>query len=134
MVFNGEAHQEDSRSAAAKEHSDCRRFATDFAFWPLEFAQSRAEIIYIFMSCDLCNCDDHPNMPCPNCLNCIQHYTTEADYDEVHYDFSEHTAHSTHKPHYKYNGATGEITLVNAEQSTAQTDCTADLIAESYGL
>ena len=100
-------------------------------FWPLEFAQSRAEIIYIFMSCDLCNCDDHPNMPCPNCLNCIQHYTTEADYDEVHYDFSEHTAH---KPHYKYNGATGEITLVNAEQSTAQTDCTADLIAESYGL
>ena len=100
-------------------------------FWPLEFAQSRTEIIYIFMSCDLCNCDDHPNMPCPNCLNCIQHYTTEADYDEVHYDFSEHTAH---KPHYKYNGATGEITLVNAEQSTTQTDCTADLIAESYGL
>ena len=100
-------------------------------FWPLEFAQSRAEIIYIFMSCDLCNCDDHPNMPCPNCLNCIQHYTTDADNDEVHYDFSEHTAH---KPHYKYNGATGEITLVNAEQSTTQTDCTADLVAESYGL
>ena len=86
------------------------------------------------MSCDLCNCEDHHNRPCPTCLNCTQHFSSEADYDEVHYDFSEDTAHSTGKPHYKYNGKTGEITLVDAVQSSTHTDSEADIIAEAFGL
>ena len=38
------------------------------------------------------------------------------------------------KPHYRYNGRTGEITLVHAEESSTTGDLTADLIADSFGL
>tara|TARA_A100001015_G_scaffold205216_1_gene229440 strand:- start:61 stop:267 length:207 start_codon:yes stop_codon:yes gene_type:complete len=38
------------------------------------------------------------------------------------------------KPHYRYNGRTGEITMVDADQSSITGDPTAHLIAESFGL
>lgn len=79
------------------------------------------------MACDICNCDDHPNRPCANCSNCIGHYQQTADYDEVHYDFSDDDASVTPKPHYKYCGKTGKITRVD----DALTD---EMIADSYGL
>ena len=66
------------------------------------------------MSCDLCNCEDHPNQPCPNCLNCVGHYKQVADPDKDHTD---HTAQLTEytedsgtvdpKPHYRYDARIG---------------------------
>jgi len=81
------------------------------------------------MSCDLCNCDDHPNRPCPHCLNCVGHYVEVADPDQDHTDYTEqsteYTENSTtveHKPKYRYNARTGTIREVT------------DIISESFGL
>ena len=72
------------------------------------------------MSCDLCDCDDHVNRPCPTCKNCIGHYVQTADYDEVHYDFSDEEPIKCQikKPHYKYNGKSGKITEVIKDKDT----------------
>ena len=77
------------------------------------------------MACDICNCDDHPNRPCANCSNCIGHYTQTADYDEVHYDFSDDRPT---KPHYVYCAKTGsarEVTRTVADEQT---------VRDTYGL
>ncbi len=107
------------------------------------------------MTCDICDCDDHPNQVCPTCVNCIGHHTTEADYDHVHdkyvdqdgvtqvidYDDDaeeevkiEEAVLTRNKPHYRYNGVTGEITLVDAVQSSNTGDVDVDIIAEAFGL
>ena len=127
------------------------------AVWPLEIASECAEVITmcIRMTCDICDCDDHPNQVCPTCVNCIGHHTTEADYDHVHaeyvdrdgvtqvIDYDDHveeevieqcTAAPRTKPHYRYNGATGEITQVDAVQSSTTGDADVDIIAEAFGL
>ena len=66
------------------------------------------------MACDLCNCEDHPNQPCVNCLNCVGHHEHVSDYDEDHTDYTatstEYTQNSTTvaiKPHYVYDARTG---------------------------
>ena len=99
------------------------------------------------MTCDICDCEEHPNTVCPTCVNCIGNHTTVADYDQIvceyvdqdgvtqqmHYE--QDCVHDIRtKPHYKYNGRTGEITLVDAVESSITGDPTADLIAESFGL
>ena len=65
------------------------------------------------MACDSCNCSDHPNKPCPTCLNCTQHLQLQADWDETHDDQDSELVMLNTKPHYKYNGKTGEITAVS---------------------
>ena len=72
------------------------------------------------MACDLCNCEDHPNQPCGNCLNCVGHYQKDCDYDQIHTayteQFTEHTQNSTTvdvKPHYVYDARTGVLHLKN---------------------
>lgn len=64
------------------------------------------------MSCDLCHCEDHPNEPCANCLNCVGHYEKDCDWDKIHTQQKElaensQTVHT--KPHYVYNGKTRVI-------------------------
>ena len=107
------------------------------------------------MTCDICDCADHPNSVCPTCANCIGHHTISADYDEIHYEsYDEHgTAHAIvyaeddtepviaqdtvkprTKPHYRYNGKTGEITLVDADDDRTTGDVEVDIIAEAFGL
>ena len=107
------------------------------------------------MTCDICDCDDHPNRVCPTCVNCIGHHTTEADYDQVHTEYVDRdgvtqmidydddveeevieqcTAAPRNKPHYKYNGKTGEITLVDQDDYRTTCDVEADIIAEAFGL
>ena len=101
----------------------------------------------ILMTCDICDCDDHPNRVCPTCVNCIGHHNTEADYDQVHteyvdrdgvtciIEYVEGTEDAPRtKPHYRYNGRTGEITQVDAVQSSTTGDADVDMIAESFGL
>ena len=78
------------------------------------------------MSCDICDCEDHPNRPCPTCKNCVCHYVQTADYDEVHYDFSDK---QTKKPHYKYNGKSGKITEVVKNKNTIDID----FIMDTFG-
>ena len=107
------------------------------------------------MACDVCDCDDHPNTVCATCLNCIGHHTISADYDQILYEYTDadgvthdivyeedditdvpdqETCTVKTKPHYRYNGKTGEITLVDAVESSTTGDLTADLIADSFGL
>jgi len=81
------------------------------------------------MACDVCSCDDHPNQPCTDCLNCVGHYEHVADYDEDHTDdtatSTEYAQNSTtvmNKPHYRYNAKTGEVREVT------------DIVQESFGL
>ena len=81
------------------------------------------------MACDLCSCEDHPQKPCPTCLNCVGHYEHSADYDQDHTDYTEQSTESQQnsttvdtKPRYKYNAKTGEIREVT------------DIVAESRGL
>jgi len=66
------------------------------------------------MSCDLCNCEDHPNRPCPHCLNCVGHYEQVADWDQDHTDHTEQLTEYTEdsgtvgtKPHYRYDASRG---------------------------
>ena len=62
------------------------------------------------MSCDLCNCDDHPNKPCANCLNCIGHYQHDADWYETHHtELQDDSGSVGVKPHYVYDARTGVI-------------------------
>ena len=106
------------------------------------------------MRCDICDCAAHPNQVCATCVNCIGSHVQWADYDHVHTEFvdvdgvtqaivyemdaeediTQDTVCTRTKPHYRYNGATGEITLVDAVESSTTGDLTADLIAESFGL
>ena len=103
------------------------------------------------MRCDICDCAAHPNQVCATCVNCIGSHVQWADYDHVHTEFvdgdgvtqaivyaeeeiPEDTVCTRTKPHYRYNGRTGEITLVDAVQSSTTGDSTADLIADSFGL
>ena len=103
------------------------------------------------MLCDICDCAAHPNRVCATCANCIGSHVQWADYDHVHTEFvdrdgvtqaivyadeelAEDTVCTRTKPHYRYNGATGEITLVDAVESSTTGDLTADLIADSFGL
>jgi len=68
------------------------------------------------MACDLCNCDDHPNQPCANCLNCVGHYRKDCDYHKIHTqqkELAENSATVDVKPHYVYDARTGEIQRVN---------------------
>ena len=81
------------------------------------------------MACDLCNCDDHPNQPCSDCLNCIGHYVKDCDYDPDHTDDTRESTddqqNSTvvmNKPHYRYNAKTGEVREVT------------DIVADAFGL
>ena len=119
--------------------------------------QSGADIITmcIRMTCDICDCEEHPNTVCPTCVNCIGNHTTVADYDQIvltyvdqdgvtqqmdYVDDAEQEVNveeavcTRTKPHYRYNGRTGEITLVDAVESSTTGDLTADLIADSFGL
>ena len=99
------------------------------------------------MTCDICDCEEHPDTVCPTCVNCIGNHTTVADYDQIVWEYVDQdgVTQQMHyeqddvddirtKPHYRYNGRTGEITLVDAEQSSITGDLTADMIAESFGL
>ena len=64
------------------------------------------------MACDLCNCDDHPNSPCPQCLNCVGHYVKDCDYDKIHTQHTELAENSTtvdQKPHYVYDARRGVL-------------------------
>jgi hypothetical protein len=81
------------------------------------------------MACTLCSCEDHPNQPCVNCLNCVGHLDEQADYDQDHTDYTvestEYTQNSTTvhtKPRYKYNAKTGEIREVT------------DVVRDAFGL
>ena len=69
------------------------------------------------MACDLCNCDDHVNKPCPTCKNCIGYYVQTADYNKVYYDFNI----KTQKPRYRYNGSSGKITKVIENKKDSDT-------------
>ena len=81
------------------------------------------------MACDLCNCEDHLNQPCGNCLNCVGHYRKDCDYDHDHTDYTVESTQDQQnstvvndKPHYRYNAKTGEVREVS------------DIVAESRGL
>ena len=107
------------------------------------------------MTCDICDCEEHPNTVCPTCVNCIGNHTTVADYDQIVWEYVDQdgvtqvidyvddaeeevieqcTAAPRTKPHYRYNGVTGEITLVDAVQSSNTGDVGVDIIAEAFGL
>ena len=107
------------------------------------------------MTCDICDCEEHPNTVCPTCVNCIGNHTTVADYDQIVWEYVDQdgvtqvidyvddaeeevieqcTAASRHKPHYRYNSVTGEITQVDAVQSSNTGDVDVDIIAEAFGL
>ena len=124
------------------------------AVWPLEIASESIRGYNMCMRCDICDCEAHPNQVCPSCANCIGSHVQWADYDHVHTEFvdgdgvtqaivyemdaeediTQDTVCTRNKPHYRYNGRTGEITLVDAVESSTTGDLTADLIAESFGL
>jgi len=84
------------------------------------------------MACDSCNCDNHLNKPCPTCLNCVGHYTHDADWDEVHYDFTTTLTVLNTKPHYRYNAKTGEITEVS--RIVEDNDDNDDVVRQAFGL
>ena len=84
------------------------------------------------MACDSCNCSDHLNRPCAQCLNCTQHYTHHADWDEVHDDFDTEPVILNTKPHYRYNAKTGEITEVS--DVVAVDDDDGDVVRQAFGL
>ena len=107
------------------------------------------------MTCDICDCEEHPNTVCPTCVNCIGNHTTVADYDQIvltyvdqdgvtqvmdYDDDAEKQVEigeavlTRHKPHYRYNGKTGEITLVEADDDRTTGDVETDIIAEAFGL
>ena len=107
------------------------------------------------MTCDICDCEEHPNTVCPTCLNCIGNHTTVADYDQIvltyvdqdgvtqvmDYDdgaeetvIEQCTVAPRNKPHYRYNGKTGEITLVEADDDGKSGNADVDIIAEAFGL
>ena len=107
------------------------------------------------MTCDICDCEEHANTVCPTCVNCIGNHTTVADYDQIVWEYVDQdgvtqvidyvddaeeevieqcTAASRHKPHYRYNGKTGEITLVDQDDDRTTGDVEADIIAEAFGL
>ena len=107
------------------------------------------------MTCDICDCEEHPNTVCPTCVNCIGNHTTVADYDQIvltyvdqdgvtqvmDYDDDaekqveiEEAVLTRNKPHYRYNGKTGEITLVDADDDRKSGDVDVDIIAEAFGL
>ena len=107
------------------------------------------------MTCDICDCEEHPNTVCPTCVNCIGNHTTVADYDQIvltyvdqdgvtqvmDYDDDaekqveiEEAVLTRNKPHYRYNGKTGEITLVDADDDRITGDADVDIIAEAFGL
>ena len=107
------------------------------------------------MTCDICDCEEHPNTVCPTCVNCIGNHTTVADYDQIvltyvdqdgvtqvmDYDDDaekqveiEEAVLTRNKPHYRYNGKTGEITLVEADDDRTTGDVETDIIAEAFGL
>jgi len=88
-------------------------------------------------------------------VNCIGNHTTVADYDQIVWEYVDQdgvtqvidyvddaeeevieqcTAAPRHKPHYRYNGATGEITLVDQDDDRTTGDVEADIIAEAFGL
>ena len=61
--------------------------------------------------------------------------TQQMDYDDAEQEVKiEEAVLTRNKPHYRYNGRTGEITLVDAVESSSTGDLTADLIADSFGL
>ncbi len=84
------------------------------------------------MACDSCNCDDHPNKPCDQCLNCVGHVTLTADWDETHDDQDSELVVLNTKPHYKYNGKTGEITQVSAVVAVDDDD--GDVVRQAFDL
>ena len=121
------------------------------AVWPLEIASEWCRCYNMCMLCDICDCAAHPNQVCATCVNCIGSHVQWADYDHVHTEFvdgdgvtqaivyaeediTQDTVCTRTKPHYRYNGKTGEITLVDAVESSTTGDLTADLIADSFGL
>ena len=77
-----------------------------------------------------------------------------ADYDHIHTEFvdrdgvtheiqyddeeiveeAEEVVITGTKPHYRYNGKTGEITLVESQEPSAHQDDDWHMIAESFGL
>ncbi len=107
------------------------------------------------MTCDICDCEEHPNTVCPTCVNCIGNHTTVADYDQIVWEYVdqdgvtqqmnydddaeeevkiEEAVLTRNKPHYRYNGRTGEITLVDADDDRKSGDVEVDIIAEAFGL
>ena len=107
------------------------------------------------MTCDICDCEEHPNAVCPTCVNCIGNHTTVADYDQIVWEYVdqdgvtqqmnydddaeeevkiEEAVLTRNKPHYRYNGRTGEITLVDADDDRKSGDVEVDIIAEAFGL
>ena len=107
------------------------------------------------MTCDICDCKEHPNTVCPTCVNCIGNHTTVADYDQIVWEYVdqdgvtqqmnydddaeeevkiEEAVLTRNKPHYRYNGRTGEITLVDADDDRKSGDVEVDIIAEAFGL
>ncbi len=84
------------------------------------------------MACDSCNCDNHPNKPCPTCLNCVGHYEHDADYDEVHVDADSELVILNTKPRYRYNAKTGEITEVS--RIVEHDDDDGDVVRQAFGL
>ena len=84
------------------------------------------------MACDSCNCSDHLNRPCPTCLNCVGHYEHHADWDQVHVDQDSELVMLNTKPHYKYNGKTGEITQVSAVVAVDDDDQA--VVRQAFGL
>lgn len=74
-------------------------------------------------TCDVCDCEQHVNQPCVNCLNCVGYFAQSSDWDQDHSDDTcEHPEDAPTKPRYKYNVGTGEITAVD------------HWVAESFGL
>ena len=102
-------------AAVTIERSDSRKVATDCPPWPLKIASEsirNGTYTYNTMACDLCNCDDHHNQPCSNCLNCVGHYAKDCDYDKTHTQHTELAENSptvTTKPHYRYDARTGVL-------------------------
>jgi len=84
------------------------------------------------MACDSCNCDDHSNRPCEQCLNCTQHLQLQADWDEIHDDQDSELVILNTKPRYKYNGKTGEITEVSAVVAVDDDDQA--VVRQAFGL
>ena len=84
------------------------------------------------MACDSCNCDDHLNKPCDQCLNCTGHVTLTADWDETHDDQDSELVMLNTKPRYKYNGKTGEITEVSAVVAVDDDDQA--VVRQAFGL
>ena len=139
----GRAPPQKSETTAAEQRQ--------IAVWPLEIASEWCRCYNMCMLCDICDCDVHPNRVCPTCVNCIGSHVQWADYDHIHTEFVDRDG-VTHeivyddeeiveevvltgtKPHYRYNGKTGEITLVESQEPSAHKDDDWHMIAESFGL